>query len=278
MGPRKKIVALKFGWTLLWTDCVLFSLVQSGFDNTWHCSRFSPMPRASTQKIRRRLDNIADEAAKQFGRAYRAEEQDNGDIRLILLDRAEPPPAAYLTRALNVCAIRSGMLASGKAVRAFVPRKCPQWMVESVWAILSRPVPVKSVLLLGNCPAAYVRPRDAVTAMIATYNAAGLFRVGTDTEMWLRWGVDGVPLWHSHAESISMACCTELDGIPLQSPERYMAIAVCQTKRGSRTGRRENVSGGRGVANRRMWPGLFGSLSLGLESRAFPHLFWRSWL
>ena len=187
------------------------------------------MPKTSEPKIQRRLAHVMAMAATQFGSEYRAVEQDNGDILLILQDRPEPLPTEYLTGAVDLCAMRSGMLVSGKAVRQFVPRKCPQWMVESVWAILSRPVPVSSILLLGKCPAASVRASDAVAAMIATYNKAGLFHVGTDTEMCLRWEVDGVPLWHSHAESISMACCTELLGVPLQSPERYMAIAVCQT-------------------------------------------------
>ena len=56
--------------------------------------------------------------------------------------------------------------------------------------------------------------------------AVGKLDYYQEGEFWVRIGIDGVPLWHSHVVAATLSICGELVDLPEHSPRRHAVVAL----------------------------------------------------
>ena len=126
--------------------------------------------------------------------------------------RLAPTGGAHVSRdlksitgeCLNLCRMRATMKLSNKGLRDNVDRDVRWDCVEATWKALSSTVKVDSTVVNG-APLAWCSTKDLALAMVdactAKFKKVDPYQ---RKEIWLRVGIDGVPLWHSHVISVSI--------------------------------------------------------------------------
>ena len=151
-----------------------------------------------------------------YGGEWRCQEQDDNKIVLKRSGSAtltNPERDGIWDEALNLCGMRIALQTSAERLRDNVDRKIPWRCVEAVWGWLTTTICNFSALLLGNIPLAWCRLSAALHLMVDALSATNQwqrvdnYRPG---EIWIRVGLDGVPLWKSHVVACTVAETSKL--------------------------------------------------------------------
>ena len=157
-----------------------------------------------------------------------------GPNEIVLTNKA-PPAGGDPTRgpvwreALNLCRLRVALRAGAEAVRQNVDRRVRWDCVQAVWAwLIGTPVTFSAVVADG-CPVVWCSLWGSVHLMFDALTAANKWEKvdpQREGELWLRVGLDGVPIWKSHVVACTVAPCSRLLSLPDQSPLRHFVFCL----------------------------------------------------
>ena len=131
--------------------------------------------------------------------------------------------------------MRIALQTSADRLRNNVDRKIPWLCVEAVWGWLTTTIRTFSALLPSNIPLAWCRLAAALHLMVDALSATNQWqRVDNHRagEIWIRVGLDGVPLWKSHVVACTVAATSKLKDYEPHAPKRHF---VCTLLRGTDT-------------------------------------------
>ena len=130
---------------------------------------------------------------------------------------------------INLCRLRLALKTSAERIRDNVDRRVRWDCVEAVWFWLTTTVATFSALIQQSLPVAWCSLLAAFTLMCDALSAGSEWvqpdpqRAG---ELWIRVGLDGVPLWKAHVVACTMAPCAHLRSLPMQSPHRHFVFCL----------------------------------------------------
>ena len=174
--------------------------------------------RTSHKRYRKRLLEYANFA---YGGAWVVAEHTPG--RLVLLDRSQMVSVSEVHKnAHEMCSLRRYAHMSGAVTRDIAyGRRVPWTCVGVAWKWLQGPHKPLSINAQGFNVAFLNlegRFKHVMECMESGWQDSSWPREG---ELWVRWGVDGVPRWSSHYVTMTLAFCGKHGDFKVHSVERF---------------------------------------------------------
>ena len=189
----------------------------------------SAMPKKSW-RVTEAKETILTTASKLFGGTWGVIVWDKDTITVRRINRGdtEQEMSRIFSESLSFCRMRAALKTSMVRVRDNLDRQVRYDCVHKVWNWLARTIPTESRLIAG-CPVAWTSPILTLRLQLqALHNTQALGTMDTyrKGELWVRLGIDGVPLWKSHVVATTLSMCGDLHGYPEHSPKRHCVIGL----------------------------------------------------
>ena len=101
--------------------------------------------------------------------------------------------------------------------------------IQAVWTWLTSTIPTFSAMVAHDLPLVWCSLCLAFMLMLDALQSAMRWQKvdpQKEGELWVRVGVDGVPLWKSHVVACTIAVCSDLKDLPMHSPKRHFVFSL----------------------------------------------------
>ena len=163
-----------------------------------------------------------------FGGLWTMADCKNGRI-LLVNTRVAPTTDDVKKNAIDMCYERRYAGMSGRTTRDVALGRTVPWpCVEATWEYLKGPIVERPVSTYAG-----IFPFATVDLVYRLAHVLHVLEPGWEQpdwpqhgELWLRWGIDGVPRWRTHYVTLTMALTGKHHDFKLHAVERYAHCAV----------------------------------------------------
>ena len=156
------------------------------------------------------------------------------DSKCVVVRRTETPSQlmhATWMESLNLCRLRLALKSGFQQLRDNITRIVQRSCVQHTWNWLAGRLPVQSAEV-ASCRVPWVPIPAALSLRLQALEAShewGQVDMYQRGELWVRVGLDGVPLWKPHVVATIVGPCGKMVNLGEHSPTRHF---VCSMYRG----------------------------------------------